>query len=100
MCERVCVQVAHLVGPDSSQSLFSRSIRLVQVEHSCLARIVATPEPIDRMADRLRYCLSEQEPATMTEIAVDLIATLLTLLASLIGDPLTEQALRGTSKAR
>jgi hypothetical protein len=87
--------MALVVGADAALALFSRSIQLVQVEHLCLARIAAMPQQIDRLADRLHDCLLEQEPAAATEIAVALIATFLGLLARLVGDRLTEEALRG-----
>jgi hypothetical protein len=92
--DKVRLQVTPLIGAAGFQALFARSARLAQADVAGLAGLAGTGPALDQAA-ALRDCLRGQSPEVAGESAAFLFATLLELLATFIGDRLTDQVLRG-----
>ncbi len=86
-CERLSLHLAPLIGTAGVEMLVVRSLRLT------LPGAAGAGGQDGRAAARLRECLQAQDPAAAAESAVAFFATFFALLATLIGDRLTEQVL-------
>ncbi len=88
--ERLHTHLAPLVGDAGVEALLVRSARLAQGELAWLSEV-----PIADRSAKLRASLHAQEAAVGAESLAALYGTFFALLASLIGERLTTQVLRG-----
>ena len=82
-----------LIGPAGVEALAGRALHLAQREHSCLKQLPPpdqSNEPFAQVVARLQ----QQDPAVATAAAGALFATLIELLVTFIGNPLTTRLLR------
>jgi hypothetical protein len=94
--DKLVVRLAPLIGDSGVRALFARSVKVARVVFPALAEIqFATgvrpvPEPPEHQLVR---CLGKCEPAVASEMAIYVYATLLTILANFIGEPLVARLL-------
>ena len=81
--------LARVVGPAGVRSILLRAVKLQKSQFAFLDERIVPSDSRDSVAEPLRACLREQEPAVIREVAVTLIATFAGLLANVIGDRLT-----------
>jgi hypothetical protein len=87
ICRQLRRQLARLLGHEGSDALFSRSLKIAENKFSLPPSAKATSS-----ADCLQGFLKsvqDHEPAAAREMCVGVIESLLTLLASLVGEELT-----------
>jgi hypothetical protein len=90
--ERVATQIIALVGEAGFDSLYARSVFLAQSTFPWLTEPSQSP-PIGHRFAKLRVNL-EEKPTQLASDANRLLLTIFTdMLASLIGEPLTERVL-------
>lgn len=82
---------ANLIGVAGMHALFDRSLALARVEYPWLAAAVAAPT--ESRWNRLQVCMDAQDPAVANEAAVELVATLLSLIGRFIGDEIVTKLL-------
>lgn len=91
--EQMATQVISIVGEDGFNSLYARSVFLVQPEFPWLAANSLSPQTDQRFAE-LKKCLEGQTPSQAREANSLLLLTFTGILAALIGEPLTTRILR------
>ena len=84
---------APLIGDVGVNALTGRSLYLAQRQYPWLVQ-TREPEQWDGPFEQIVFCLERQDPAVATEAAGAVLATLLGLLVTFIGEPLTVQLLR------
>jgi len=82
-----------LIGPAGVDALAGRALHLAQREHACLKQL-PQPEQLNEPFARAAACLQRQDPAIAAAAAGALFATLIELLVTFIGKPLTTRLLR------
>ena len=82
-----------LIGPAGVDALAGRALNLAQREHSCLQQL-PPPDQLNEPFARVVACLRQQDPAVAAAAAGTLFATLIELLVTFIGKPLTTRLLR------
>jgi hypothetical protein len=87
VCEELVEMFAAVVGSHGVLALLERSLRLLESERAWLGPAIGAEAPFES----LRTCLGEQETRTALEAGVVLIATLVGLLATFIGEGLVRQ---------
>lgn len=87
--DKLHAQLSPLVGSAGVQALLARSAKLAQAERAPLT-LVLLVESSTKLHDGLR----EHEPAVVVEAGAALFGTFFALLTNLIGERLTNQALR------
>ncbi len=104
--EKLFTALAPVIGAAGVRALFARSVKLTKAEFSCLAGIAIAPEPTSAeavftgspshsppetnvsVARQVVDCLSKQDAATASEVAISLYATFFGLMSSFIGERL------------
>ena len=86
--ERLAIELVGIIGHSGFDSLYTRSIHLVRVQHPWLA------EGGDPRFDKLRASLEEQEPSPAGAASIALLTTFTDTLIQLIGASLTTTILR------
>jgi hypothetical protein len=90
---KLFTRLASLVGAGGARALYERSVKVTARDFASYAR--ATPiAPDERPGDRIVAALRDAGEPRVEEATVALVSTLLTLLATLIGERLTAQVLR------
>jgi hypothetical protein len=84
---------APLIGDVSLNALTGRTLFLAQQHYPWLIHTRA-PEQWRGPFDQIVFCLERQDPVVATEAAGAVLATLMGLLVTFIGEPLTAQLLR------
>ena len=92
-CERFANHLAPLIGDAGMAAICARSLHLTERNVPGVAPVCASAQGSSRFAV-LQQFLEQQEPAAATEAAVAVLATSGELLASFIGDGLTNSLLR------
>jgi hypothetical protein len=82
-----------LIGPAGVDALAGRALHLAQREHSCLKQL-PQPDQLNEPFARVVTCLRQQDPVVASAAAGALFATLIELLVTFIGKPLTTRLLR------
>lgn len=82
-----------LIGQAGVDALAGRALHLAQREHPCLIP-APEPQPADEPFARVVACLRRQGPAAAAEAASAVLAILIGLLVTFIGEPLTARLLR------
>lgn len=91
-----------LIGAAGAQALLQRSVKLTRAEYPCFEGVVVALErgdPPSTAIMELAEGLSKLEPKAASEASAALLATVLGLLKSLIGERLVLQILRSTFRA-
>lgn len=91
--EQMAAQIVLIVGEDGFNSLYARSVHLVQATFPWLAAKPQSPQPDRRFAE-LKTSLAGQAPAQAREANSLLLLTFTGILAALIGEPLTARILQ------
>jgi hypothetical protein len=91
--EQMATQIISIVGEDGFNSLYARSVFLVQPTFPWLAAN-SPPSQIDQRFAELKKCLEGQTPSQAREANNLLLLTFTGILAALIGEPLTTRILR------
>jgi hypothetical protein len=84
---------ASLIGPAGVDALTGRALHLAQREHPCLKQL-PQPDPPGEPFARIVGCLQQQDAPVAAAAAGGLFATLIELLVTLIGKPLTTRLVR------
>jgi len=84
---------ASLVGDVGVNALTGRTLYLAQRQYPWLVH-TREPEQWDGPFEQIVYCLQRQEPAVATEAAGTVLATLVGLIVTFIGEPLAMRLLR------
>src|SRR5665647_466041 len=87
--DKLCAQLAPLVGETGIQMLFMRSARLVQGDFASVAEVSSLEG-----STKLRERLQSRKPALPSESAEALFGIFFTLITTFIGERLTTQVLR------
>ncbi len=93
VCERFAEQLTPLVGDAGVAAICARSVHLTYQNLPGLAPARVSAEE-DAPFALLQLALEQQEPAAATEAAIAVLATTSELLASFIGESLTNSLLR------
>ena len=93
LCERFAEQLTPLIGDAGVAAICARSLHLTQRSVRGLAPAGASGQGDSPFA-LLQLSLEQQEPAAATESAIAVLATASELLASFIGEGLTNRLLR------
>ncbi len=91
--EQMATRLIALVGEDGFNSLYARSVFLTQSTFPWLAASSLSPRTDHRFAN-LKNCLEGQTPAQAVKASSFLLITFTDILASLIGEQLTNNILR------
>lgn len=86
--EQLATQIIIIVGEDGFNSLYARSLFLSQAKFPWLSTSSLTPNAVHRFAG-LKTSLEGQAPAQASEATSLLLITFTDVLASLIGEQLT-----------
>lgn len=95
-------RLAPLIGAAGAQALLQRSLKLTRVEFPCFEGVVVAlerGEPPSAAITELAAALSKLDPKAASEASAALLATVLGLLKSLIGEQLVLQILRSSFPA-
>lgn len=90
--EQLSVELIAIIGESGFDSLYARSIYLIQTAYPWLNATVLSPHAKHRFAG-LHTRFAEQAPALVAEANKQLLITFTDILASLIGEDLTIQIL-------
>lgn len=90
--------LAPVLGAAGVQALFARSTRLVRRDFPALDTLLG-PEKPPPDVERLAACLDQLPREPGQDAAIGLYATLVALLATFIGDPLSEQLVKAAFPA-
>jgi hypothetical protein len=88
----IAAALSPIIGPRAVVALYKRSLGLVRGEYPWLSPPEGHPEPDDFVL--LRTALSQQSDVEATAAHRALLQTFLDLLASLLGESLTERLLK------
>ena len=91
--ERMATQIISLVGEDGFNSLYARSVFLIQADFPWLGASLMTSQAGPRFAE-LKKILARHAPEQASKANELLLQTFTSILASLIGDELTIRILR------
>jgi hypothetical protein len=91
--ELMATQIISIVGEDGFNSLYARSVFLAQPTFPWLATNSPSPQTDQRFAE-LKKRLEGQTPSQAREANSLLLLTFTSILAALIGEPLTTRILR------
>jgi len=86
--DTLALGLARVVGPAGVRAILLRAIKLQKSEFAFLGEFIVPSDSRANVAEPLRACLREQEPAVIQQVSVALIATFAGLLANVIGDRL------------
>ncbi len=92
--EKLFARLAPLIGTAGTRALFARCVRLTAPDFPCVGGVDFDAEPTASPAEKLVTCLRAEAPDRITEATVAVCATMLALLATLIGERLTSQVLK------
>jgi hypothetical protein len=92
--EKLFERLSPFIGVVGARALFARSARLTAGDFPCLRDVDFDAQPTESVALLLVGCLRGEAPAAIAEATVAVYATMLALLATLIGERLTFQVLR------
>jgi|GEM_PF-2350945 len=84
--QAVCAELANLIGNYAVRALY---LRAAHVSLLSSTRPDQGSVPLDALLSDLRQKLADHEPAESRRVALSLLESLVALLASLIGRPLT-----------
>ena len=87
-CQKLCARVARLVTTAGSEALLARALSLATIEFPFLAGVQPSPMA-DRCLQGLHARVEEVEPAVMRDAATAVLAGIIMLLCSFIGQDLT-----------
>lgn len=87
-CERLAQHLSRLLGETGVRMLVKRSIVLASAAYPWLAAAAASEDASD-----LRGAMVQQDPRSITDAFVAILAGLVGLLERLIGEPLVERLL-------
>ena len=90
--------LAPVIGAAGVSALFARSVRLVRDDVAALAVLLGPEKPAPDVR-RLASCLDQMPRASSQDTAIAVYATLVALLATFIGDPLTQQLVKAAFPA-
>lgn len=98
--ERIASQIISLVGEEAFNSLYARSVYLIQPDFPWLGASLMTPQHVPRFAE-LKKILARHTPEQASKANEMLMLTFTSVLASLIGDELSIRILcsAGAKKA-
>jgi hypothetical protein len=82
-----------LIGQAGVDALAGRALHLAQREHPCLAT-AREADPAEEPFARVVACLRRESPAAAAEAAAAVLAILIGLLVTFIGQPLTARLLQ------
>jgi hypothetical protein len=91
-CERLVSHVSRLLGELGGKMLFERSVVVASADHPWLRSTANTEQPASA-TEALRAALEQQEPESIAQAFVAILAALIGLLKRLIGDGLVERLL-------
>ncbi len=91
-CERLAEHLIPLIGEGGFAAVCARSLHVAQRRIPAFALVRASDQR-DEAFGSLQQSLEQMEPAAATEAAVTLLATASSLLASFIGENLTNRLL-------
>jgi hypothetical protein len=90
---KLCTVLAQLVGVSGCQALLGRALRIATLEHPRLGSARSASEPLGSI-DGLRDSLRTVTPMEASDSLATVLASLMWLLATFIGDDLTLRLLR------
>ena len=90
--EHFAVELNSIIGEGGFNPLYARSVRLASKQYAWLMPCAAKPAAGERFAE-LGACLQDQDSADAHQASLDLFAIFLDVLASLIGEELTNHLL-------
>lgn len=91
--ERMATQIVSIVGESGFNSLYARSVFLMQPKFPWLATCLLSPQTDHRFTG-LTTCFEGQMPEQVSEANILLLITFTDILAVLIGEQLTTSILR------
>jgi len=91
--EKLARYVAPVVGEAGFEALFVRSVKITKSTFVCLQEL-RTTGPAQEALHQFFEHLEKQDPAAVASITEALMATLVTMLCTFIGEGLTWQLLR------
>ena len=89
LLDKLCQQLAQVIGPAGAHSILRRAMKLRKVEFPFLDERIVPSDSRGSLAEPFRACLQQQEPAVIQDVSVTLVATFAGSLATLVGDKLT-----------
>lgn len=93
--ERIASQIISLIGEEGFNSLYARSMYLIQPDFPWLDASLRTSQQVPRFAD-LKKILAGHAPEQASKANETLMLTFINILASLIGDELSIRILCST----
>ena len=88
LLDRLSHRLAEVIGPAGVEAILLRAVKLRRAEYSFLDEAIVPRARGESLAEPLRACLRDQPPEVVQEVSVILFATVVGLLAFVIGDRL------------
>ena len=94
LLERLLQRLAQVIGPGGVEAILLRTVALRRAEFPFLDQRVVPVRKSERPGEALRARLQQLEPDVIKEVSIILVATVVGLLATLIGDGLAWSLVR------